>query len=170
MADDWSWWGGSHLSCPWIYSRVPFIFFRISHDFFCILKRMFGVYGAYQPCSIYFHDGPVQMHVAAETPPGWGVDPCSPLHKVQTLQLRASHFIRVNAWDRYFSVKWREGGRISMSILSGKYSVSYLTWNSTRLKCWSRQPQTWHSKSPPQRNPVHATSFQNMELLWQKGD
>ena len=103
-------------------------------------------------------------------PPGRGVGPCSPLHKVQTLQLRASHFIRVNACDRYFSVKWREGGRISMSILSGKYSVSYLTWNSTRLKCWSRQPKTWHSKSPPQRNPVHATSFQNMELLWQKGD
>ena len=45
-----------------------FNFSELAMIFSCILKRMFWVYGAYQPCSIYFHDGPVQMHVAAETP------------------------------------------------------------------------------------------------------
>ena len=48
--------------------RGAFYFSELAIIFFCILKRMFGVYGAHQPCSIYFHDGPVQMHVAAETP------------------------------------------------------------------------------------------------------
>ena len=157
---------------PSILQQGAFYFSELAMIFSCILKRMFGVYGAYQPCSIYFHDGPVQMHVAAETPRAgaW-------VHVHPSTNYKRSNwdflilFVLTLGIDISVSNDEKEVGyQCQLSILSGKYSVSYLTWNSTRLKCRSRQPQTWHSKSPPQRNPVHATSFQNMELLWQKGD
>ena len=141
--------------------RGAFYFSELAIIFVCILKQMFGVYGAYQPCSIYFHDGPVQMHVAAETPrPGRG-SMFTPPQSTNAPTLSFS-FYSCYARDRYFSVKEESEGyqQVSMSIFLGKYCVSYLTWNSIRLKCWS----------PLQRNPVHGTSFQNMELLWQKGD